>query len=65
METTKNYNGRTYVYNHDKAMIEWRDEELGTLESYGLSNENFDENPDYWFEVFHNRIEEELANLAW
>lgn len=59
-------NGRTFVYDDSTATLKWVDYEygLGTLCEFGLSREDWEENPDYWIEQMNYRIDEELGYMT-
>lgn len=65
MKNSKTYevNGKQFRYDYDKALLCWVDEEFGIVDEIGLSRENWEDNPQYWCEVYAERIAEEISYL--
>lgn len=55
--------GRQFCYDSNKALLCWVDSEGEVLDAMGLSLSNWEENPQYWCEVYAARIDEELSYL--
>ena len=56
-----------FRYNQDKALLEYGyingDGELEVLDATGLSRDNWDEDPNYWLDLYEMAIEDELLGL--
>lgn len=64
--TYKSSDGKTFRYDYDNAMLQWVDPDNGmeVIDEYGLSRDDWEDNPEYWVEDMSYRIEEELGYLA-
>lgn len=63
MSKTYDINGKTFRYNYDEALLCWIDEEGEVVNAIGLSREDWEDDAEYWCEVYAERIEEELRYL--
>jgi len=56
------YKGRIYKYDSEKALLQWvNGKEI--VDSVGLSRESWATHPQYWVEVWHEELDEEVSVL--